>query len=75
MPIAIFSNQLHLVNVPVTGQYSPSQPPVLTGLEALQDLQRQRVVSTALVHKVQAEGEALLEHWRTGGPPGEEAPH
>jgi hypothetical protein len=69
MPIAIFSNQLHLVNLRVTGKYSPSQPPVLTGLEALQDLQRQRVISAALVHKVQSEGDALLEHWHTVAAP------
>src|SRR5262249_7330277 len=75
MPIAIFSNQLHLVNLHVTGKYSPSQPSVLTGLEALQDLQRQRVISAALVHKVQAEGEALLEHWRTVAAPKERLPH
>jgi hypothetical protein len=62
------------MNLHVTGKYSPSQPPVLTGLEALQDLQRQRVVSAALVHKVQAEGEALLQHWCAAAPK-EELPH
>jgi hypothetical protein len=75
MPIAIFSDQLHLVNLHVTGKYSPSQPPILTGLEALQDLQRQRVVSAALVHKVQAEGEALLQHWHAVAAPQEGLPH
>jgi hypothetical protein len=75
MPIAIFSDQLHLVNLHVTGKYSPSQPPVLTGLEALQDLQRQRVVSAALVHKVQAEGEALLQHWHAAAALQEGLPH
>jgi len=74
-PIAIFSDQLHLVNLHVTGQYSPLQPPALTGLEALQDLQRQRVVSAALVHRVQAEGEAVLEQWRAAAAPQEGAPH
>jgi len=71
MPIAIFSDQLHLVNLHVTGKYSPSQPPVLTGIEALQDLQGQRIVSAALVHKAQAEGEALLQHWRAVAAPQE----
>jgi hypothetical protein len=75
MPLAIFSDQLHLVNLHVTGKYSPSQLPVLTGLEALQDLQRQRVVSAALVHKVQAEGETLLQHWHAAAAPQEELPH
>ena len=30
-PIAIFSDQLHLVNLHVTGKYSPSQPPETDG--------------------------------------------
>ena len=64
-PIAIFSDQLHLNNLHVTVKHSPLQPPTLSGLEALQDLQRQRVVSAALVHRVQAEGEALLRQWST----------
>src|SRR5215468_3466057 len=66
-PIAIFSDQLHLSNMRVTVKHSPIQPPVMTGLEALQDLQRQRVVSTDLVQKVQAEGEALLRQWSAAG--------
>jgi hypothetical protein len=41
----------------------------------LQDLQRQRVVSAALVHKVQAEGEALLQHWGAAAAPQEGLPH
>jgi len=74
-PIAIFSDQLHLVNLHVKGKYSPLQPPTLTGFEALQDLQRQRVVSAALVQKVQAEGEALLQQWRTAAALQDGAPH
>ena len=62
-PIAIFSDQLHLGNLHLTVKHSPLQPPAMTGLEALQDLQRQRVVSAALVQKVQAEGEAILRQW------------
>ena len=62
-PIAIFSDQLHLSNLRVTVKHSLLQPPVMQGLEALQDLQRQRVVSADLVHKVQTEGEALLQQW------------
>ncbi|MBM3222828.1 MAG: hypothetical protein FJZ47_03360 [Candidatus Tectomicrobia bacterium] len=63
-PIAIFSDQLHLLNLHVKGHYSPGQPPVLRGLETLQDLEQQRVVSPALVQKVQAEGAALLAQWQ-----------
>ena len=44
-------------------------------IEALQDLQRQRVVSAALVQKVQAEGEALLQQWRTAAALQDGAPH
>jgi probable ribonuclease FAU-1 len=62
-PIAIFSDQLHLSHLHVTVKHSPLQPPEMTGLEALQDLQRQRVVSAALTQKVQEEGEALLRQW------------
>jgi len=74
MPIAIFSDQLHLVNLHVTGKYSPSQPPALTGLEALQHLLQQRVVSAGLVSKVQAEGAALLQQWHAGAAPQAEPP-
>ena len=69
MPIAIFSDQLHLVNLHVTGKYSPSQPPALTGLEALHNLQQQRVVSARLVSQVQAEGAALLQQWHAEAAP------
>jgi hypothetical protein len=62
-PIAIFRDQLHLTNLHVTLKHSPLQPPEMTGLEALQDLQRQRVVSEALVQKVQEEGAAILQQW------------
>ena len=68
-PIAIFSDQLHLSNLRVTVKHSPLQPPVMTGLEALQDLQRQRVVSADLVQKVRAEGEALLRQWSAAAAP------
>lgn len=64
-PIAIFRDQLHLSNLHVTVKHSSLQPPEMTGLEALQDLQRQRFVSAALVQKVQAEGEVILQQWRT----------
>lgn len=62
-PIAIFSDQLHLSNLHVTVKHSPLQPPAMSGLEALQGLQRQRVVSAALVQRVQTEGAALLQQW------------
>jgi phosphoketolase len=74
MPIAIFSDQLHLVNLHVTGKYSPSQAPVLTGIEALQNLQQQRVVSAGLVSKVQAEGAGLLQQWHAVATPQEGPP-
>jgi hypothetical protein len=66
-PIAIFRDQVHLSNLHVTVQHSPLQPPEMAGLEALQDLQRQRLVSAALLQKVQEEGEAILQQWRAAG--------
>lgn len=68
-PIAIFRDQLHLSNLRVTVKHSPLQPPEMTGLEALQDLQRQRCVSAALVQKVREEAEALLRYWSAAAAP------
>lgn len=63
-PIAIFSDQLHLVNLHLTGCYSPRQAPTFTGLEALQELQQQGVFSAPLVERVQAESAAILTRWQ-----------
>jgi hypothetical protein len=63
-PIAIFSDQLHLVNLHVTGHYSPQQAPTFTGLDALHELQQQGVLSAAMVEKVQAESETILAQWQ-----------
>lgn len=63
-PIAIFSDQLHLVNLHVAGHYSPQQAPAFAGFAGLQELHRQGVISTAMLETVQAESAALLEQWR-----------
>lgn len=61
-PVALFSDQVRLVNLLVTVTYSPQQEPQVTGLEELQALQQRGVVSMALVEKTQAESTALLQH-------------
>jgi probable ribonuclease FAU-1 len=59
-PVAIFSDSIQLVDLRVAVLRSREHDPQLVGLDALQRLQRQGVVSADLVQKVQAEGEALL---------------
>lgn len=65
-PIALFTDQLHLVNLHVTGASSPQQAPTLLGLEGLQALQQEGVISAAMVERVQAEGDAILAQWQSG---------
>ena len=59
-PIAVFSDQIHLVDLRVAVLRTPQQPPEIVGLDALQRQQEQGTVSAALVQKAQAEGEGLL---------------
>ena len=59
-PIAVFSDQIHLVDLCVAVLRTPQQPPEIVGLDALQRQQEQGTVSAALVQKAQAEGEGLL---------------
>jgi hypothetical protein len=65
-PIAIFSDHIHLVDLHVAVVRSREQTPQLVGLDALRSLQEQDIVSTALVQKVQEEGEALLAQFTQG---------
>lgn len=60
-PTAIFSDQLHLVDLGVSVCRSPEQPAELIGMEALREHQKQGLVGSALVSKVQEEGAALLQ--------------
>jgi hypothetical protein len=67
VPIAIFSDQIHLWDLPVSAWRSPAHKPGLSGLETLRRLQHQGVVTAALMQKVQAEGEALLQQFTQEG--------
>jgi hypothetical protein len=60
-PIAIFSDQIHVVDLHIAVWRSAQSPPALTGVAGLQQCHQQGLVTAALVHKVQAEGEAVLQ--------------
>jgi hypothetical protein len=62
-PIAIFSDQIHLWDLPVSAWRSPAHQPGLSGLETLRRLQQQEVITAALLQKVQEEGEAVLQQF------------
>jgi hypothetical protein len=68
-PIAIFADQLHLVDLHVAVWRTTTQGPVLTGVESLQLLQQQGIITAALVAKVQEEAESILQQWRQTPPP------
>lgn len=63
-PTAIFSDQLHLVDLGVSVCHSPEQPAELVGIETLQEQQKQGLVGAALVSKAQEEGAELLQRLR-----------
>jgi probable ribonuclease FAU-1 len=63
-PLAIFADQVHVVDVQVAVWRTPQHAPVLSGLETLQQLQQQGVVTAALLAKIQAEGAQLLQEWQ-----------
>ncbi|HEY7495787.1 MAG TPA: hypothetical protein VIH59_32380, partial [Candidatus Tectomicrobia bacterium] len=60
---AIFSDQIHLWDLPVSAWRSPAHQPGLSGLETLRRLQQQEVITAALLQKVQEEGEAVLQQF------------
>ena len=60
-PIAIFADQLHVVDLHVAVWRSAKHAAALTGLDTLQQCHQQGLVTADLVQKVQAEGEALLQ--------------
>jgi hypothetical protein len=62
-PVAIFADQLHVVDLHVAVMRSTKHKPELRGLEALQRAQDQGIVTVALVQKVQEEAEALLQQF------------
>lgn len=66
-PTAIFSDQVHLVDLGASVCRSPDQDPEIVGLETLRGSQKQGLVGDALMKKVQEEGAALLEQFRQEG--------
>ena len=66
-PTAIFSDQLHLVDLGVSVCHSPEQPAELIGIESLQEQQKQGLVGAGLVSRVQEEGAMLLQQLRQEG--------
>lgn len=62
-PVAIFADQLHVVDLHVAVMRSTKHNPGLRGLEALQRAQERGIVTGALVQKVQEEAEALLQQF------------
>ncbi len=68
-PIAIFSDQIHLFDLQVAVIRSPEQPPEIVGMEALNRLQEEKMVTTALVDKVREESEAIAQQWRAEATP------
>ena len=66
-PTAIFSDQLHLVDLGASVCRSPEQAAELIGMDAVKEQQQQGLVGGALVSRVQEEGAALLEQLRQEG--------
>jgi hypothetical protein len=69
-PIAIFADQLQVVDLHVAVWRSVEHGPELTGLKTLQQFQQQGLITAALVQKVQAEGAALLQQFQQAGAEG-----
>ena len=68
-PTAIFSDQVHLVDLGASVCQSPEQPAELIGIEMIRELQKQGLVGAALVNHVREEGASLLSQLRQEGPP------
>jgi hypothetical protein len=64
VPIAIFSDQIHLFDLQVAVIRLPQQEPEIVGMEALHRLREENMVTPALVDKVRAESEAMVQQWR-----------
>jgi hypothetical protein len=62
-PLAIFADQVHLVDLGVSVMRSPQHAPEIRGLPALQRAEEQGIVTTALVRKIQEEAEILLRQF------------
>jgi hypothetical protein len=63
-PIAIFSDQIHLFDLQAAVIRTPQQQPEIVGMEALDRLREDNLVTPALVDKVREESEAMAQQWR-----------
>jgi probable ribonuclease FAU-1 len=63
-PIAIFSDQIHLFDLPVAVIRGLQQQPEIVGMEALNRLHADKLVTAALVDKIRAECETIAQQWR-----------
>lgn len=63
-PIAIFSDQIHLFDLQVAVIRTPQQQPEIVGLDALNRLHEEKMVTSALVDQVREESETMAQQWR-----------
>ncbi len=68
-PIAIFSDQIHLFDLQVAVIRGPQQQPEIVGMDALDRLHMEKLVTTALVDKVREESETIAQQWRAEATP------
>jgi hypothetical protein len=62
-PIAIFSDHIHLADLHVAVLRSQAQEPEVVGINILERLHEQGIVTKALVDKVREESNTLLRQW------------
>jgi hypothetical protein len=63
-PIAIFSDHIYLFDLQVAVIRTPQQQPEIVGMEALNRLRDEHMVTSTLVDKVREESEAVAQQWR-----------
>lgn len=63
-PVAIFADQIHVVDLGVVVTHSTRQEPRIRGLDALERARERGTVSQALLGKIRDEAEAVLQQLR-----------
>lgn len=63
-PVAVFSDQIQLFDLQVAVIRGPQQAPEIVGMEGLERLLGEKVVTAALADKVREESEAIAQQWR-----------
>ncbi len=63
-PIAIFSDHINLFDLQVAVIRTPQQPLEIVGMDTLNRLRDEKMVTSALVDKVREESEAIAQQWR-----------